>query len=49
MGGVMRLEIPPVAAEFSDYLLGSVSQDAGASVTYTFDRALRDEPGFALL
>ena len=37
------------AADFSDYLLGSVSQDAGASVTYTFDRALRDEPGFALL
>ena len=33
------------AADFSDYLLA----DAGAGVTFTFDKALRDEPGFSLV
>ncbi len=36
-------------ADFSDYLLGESGRDAGASTTFTFDRALRDEPGFSLL
>ena len=37
------------AADFSDYLLGETAADAGASVTYTFDKSLRDESGFTLL
>jgi predicted nucleic-acid-binding protein len=37
------------AADFSDYLLGETSCDAGATATFTFDRELRDEPGFSLL
>lgn len=37
------------AADFSDYLLGEAAADVGVSVTFTFDRALRDEPGFTLL
>jgi len=36
-------------ADFSDYLLGDVALEAGASATFTFDRALRDEPGFSIL
>jgi len=35
------------SADFSDYLLGEAASPAGASVTFTFDRALRDEPGFS--
>ena len=37
------------SADFSDYLLAEASADAGAGVTFTFDKALRDEPGFSLL
>ena len=37
------------SADFSDYLLGETSSDAGAGVTYTFDKSLRDESGFTLL
>lgn len=36
-------------ADFSDYLLAEVNADAGAAVTYTFAKALRDEPGFSRL
>lgn len=36
-------------ADFADYLLGETAIEAGATVTYTFDRALRDEEGFTLL
>ena len=36
-------------ADFSDYLLAEACADAGALVTYTFDKALRDEPGFSRL
>jgi len=37
------------SADFSDYLLAEAAGDAGASVTFTFDKALRDEPGFSLV
>lgn len=36
-------------ADFADYLLGEVASDAGASVTFTFDRTLQHEPGFSLV
>lgn len=35
-------------ADFSDYLLGVVATDRGARTTFTFDRALRGEPGFTV-
>lgn len=35
-------------ADFSDYLLGAVATDRGARTTFTFDRALRGEPGFTV-
>lgn len=35
--------------DFSDYLLEEAAIDAGATVTFTFDKSLRDEPGFSLL
>lgn len=34
--------------EFSDYLIGASAARAGASTTYTFDRALRRAGGFDL-
>lgn len=36
-------------ADFSDYLLGWQSRDAGCETTFTFDHALVGEPGFSLL
>jgi len=35
--------------DFSDYLLGRMNEDAGASITMTFDRALRGSPRFHVL
>ena len=35
--------------DFSDHLLGRLNEDAGASVTITFDRALRGSPRFHVL
>ena len=35
--------------DFSDHLLGRLNEDAGASVTITFDRALRGDPRFHVL
>ena len=35
--------------DFSDHLLGRLNEDAGASVTITFDRALRGNPRFHVL
>ena len=32
--------------DFSDHFLGRLNEDEGASVTITFDRALRGDPGF---
>jgi predicted nucleic-acid-binding protein len=34
---------------FSDHLLGRLNEDEGASVTLTFDRALRGNPRFHVL
>jgi predicted nucleic-acid-binding protein len=34
---------------FSDYLIGSLAHRGGAAATYTFDRKLRRDPGFAPL
>ena len=34
--------------DFSDYLIGASAARAGASTTYTFDRALRHADGFDL-
>ena len=34
-------------ADFSDYLIGESSAVAGATTTYTFDRALRRTSGFS--
>ncbi len=34
-------------ADFSDYLLGESATRAGATTTYTFDRALGRGPGFS--
>ena len=34
--------------DFSDYLIGASAASAGASTTYTFDRALRRAGGFDL-
>ena len=34
-------------ADFSDYLIGESATVAGASTTYTFDRALRGADGFS--
>lgn len=36
-------------ADLSDYLLGIGASEEGAETTVTFDRSLRDEPGFTLL
>ena len=41
--------VPYLMLELSDSLLGESVGDAGAVQTFTFDRALRDEPGFSLL
>ena len=35
--------------DLSDYLLGEIALARGVRTTYTFDRALRGAPGFALL
>ena len=35
--------------DLSDYLLGLKSREAGASTTYTFDRALRGEEPFTVV
>jgi predicted nucleic-acid-binding protein len=35
--------------DFSDHLLGRLNEDADASVTITFDRALRGNPRFHVL
>ena len=36
-------------AELSDYLVGLIGSQRGASTTYTFDRDLRDDERFTLL
>ena len=36
------------SADFSGYLIGTSTARAGATTTYTFDRALRRTGGFAL-
>jgi predicted nucleic-acid-binding protein len=36
-------------ADFSDYLIGSISQHLGATVTASFDRKLESERGFEML
>jgi predicted nucleic-acid-binding protein len=36
-------------ADFPDYLLGCQGRRAGCEVTLTFDRRLRNTPGFSLL
>jgi predicted nucleic-acid-binding protein len=36
-------------AGFPDYVIGEISKQAGCRDTVTFDRALRDTPGFTLL
>lgn len=36
-------------ADFADYLIGRVAQAAGATTTYTFDRAASAAPTFKLL
>ncbi|PSB01532.1 PIN domain-containing protein [Merismopedia glauca] len=36
-------------ADFSDYLIGSVSQQLGATVTVSFDQKLESERGFEML
>lgn len=36
-------------ANFSDYLIGEISRQAGCRDTVTFDRALKGAPGFTLL
>lgn len=36
------------SADFSDYLIGTIAQDYGCSLTATFDRKLRNEKGFDL-
>jgi predicted nucleic-acid-binding protein len=35
-------------AEFSDYLIGQIAEQEGATTTYTFDRKLARSPGFEL-
>jgi predicted nucleic-acid-binding protein len=35
--------------DFSDHLLGRLNEDAGASITITFDRGLRGTPRFHVL
>jgi predicted nucleic-acid-binding protein len=35
--------------DFSDYLIGAISQQSGCTTTATFDRKLRDDKGFNLL
>jgi predicted nucleic-acid-binding protein len=36
-------------ADFSDYLIGAVTQQFGCTITATFDRKLRSEKGFDCL
>ena len=36
-------------ADFADYLIGAVAEDAGCRDTVTFDRKLREAPGFTIL
>lgn len=36
-------------ADFSDYLIGAISLQAGSGETVTFDRKLKDERGFRCL
>jgi len=36
-------------ADFSDYLIGAVSRQAGCTETVSFDRKLKDEEGFRYL
>jgi len=36
-------------ADFSDYLIGAKAQARGARTTWTFDRGLRNHPGFSML
>jgi predicted nucleic-acid-binding protein len=35
--------------DFSDYVIGALAQQAGCSLTYTFDRNLRGAAGFHVL
>ena len=35
--------------DLSDYLIGLSGQERGATTTYTFDRALRDDERFTML
>lgn len=37
------------SADFSDYLIGAIAQQAGCNETVTFDRKLRREKGFRCL
>lgn len=37
------------SADFSDYLIGAIAQQAGCDETVTFDRKLRREKGFRCL
>lgn len=37
------------SADFSDYLIGAISQQVGCTKTVTFDKKLRGERGFELL
>lgn len=36
-------------ADFSDYLIGAIAQQAGCTETVTFDRKLREDKGFRCL
>ncbi|MBK1987303.1 type II toxin-antitoxin system VapC family toxin [Sphaerospermopsis aphanizomenoides BCCUSP55] len=37
------------SADFSDFLIGAITQQSGCSITATFDRKLSGEKGFELL
>jgi len=37
------------SADFSDYVIGEVSREAGCRDTVTFDRGLRNTPGFTVI
>ena len=36
-------------ADFADYLIGAIAQEAGCRDTVTFDQKLRETPGFTVL
>lgn len=35
--------------DFSDYLIGHINEEKGCEQTYTFDKALKNSPRFALI